>query len=112
MQLVHTEEVTGSILSIATQQTEAAYRFYLAHGIDEAGRKVLCEKIWDSSTRYRQVITTDRSLVLELGLSRVLELAPSVLSATADYSLELIWAISDNYITNLAVECSGAFGAI
>jgi hypothetical protein len=112
MQLVHTEEVTGSILSIATQQTEAAYRFYLALGIDEAGRKVLCEKIWDSSTRYRQVITTDRSLVLELGLSRVLELAPSVLSATADYSLELIWAISDNYITNLAAECSGAFGVI
>jgi hypothetical protein len=39
MQLVHTEEVTGSILSIASRQTEAAYRFYLAHGIDEAGRK-------------------------------------------------------------------------
>jgi hypothetical protein len=74
--------------------------------------KVLSEKIWDSSTRYRQVITIDRSLVLELGLSRVLELAPSVLSAIADYSLELIWAISDNYMTNLAAECSGAFGAI
>jgi hypothetical protein len=36
----------------------------------------------------------------------------SVLSATADYPLELIWAVSDNYITNLAAECSGAFGAI
>jgi hypothetical protein len=36
----------------------------------------------------------------------------SVLSATAGYPLELIWAISVNYITNVEAECSGAFGAI
>ncbi len=105
-----------------TTRREAAYRFYLVHGIDEAGRKVLSDKIWDTSTRYRQVITTDRSLVLELGLARVLELAPStywrmiaiakalegsnyssVLSITADYPLELIWAINENCITDLVL---------
>jgi hypothetical protein len=39
MQVVHTEEVTGSILSIATQQTEEAYRFYLATALMKPDEK-------------------------------------------------------------------------
>ena len=111
---------TACATSPRTTRREAAYRFYLVQGIDEAGRKVLAEKIWPTSIRYRKVITTDQALVLKLGLARVLELAPStywrmiaiakvlenrdypsVLSVTADYPLELIWAVSENRITNL-----------
>ena len=99
---------------------EASYRFYLANGIDEAGREALAEKVRNASTRYRQVITTDSTLVKEMGLARVLELAPStywrkiaitgaldkdncsdVLDICADYPLELVWAINENRLVNL-----------
>jgi hypothetical protein len=99
---------------------EASYRFYLANGIDEAGREALAEKVWSTGTRYRQVITTDSTVVEEMGLARVLELAPStywrkvaiagaldedncsdVLDICADYPLELIWAINENRLIGM-----------
>ncbi len=99
---------------------EASYRFYMANGIDEAGREALAEKVWNTSTRYRQVITTDSTVVKKMGLARVLDLAPStywrkvaivraldwnncsdVLDICADYPLELIWAINENRLTDL-----------
>jgi hypothetical protein len=98
-----------------TIRREAAYRFYLANGIDETGREVLAETIWDTSIRYRRVVTTDKLLVLKLGLAKVLGLAPStywrmiaigkvldpnnyadVVATCADYPLELVWAINES----------------
>jgi hypothetical protein len=99
---------------------EASYRFYLTNGIDDAGREALCEKIWNASTRYRQVITTDNAIVRQLTLARVLELAPStywrktaitgmldegshseVIDICGEYPLELIWAINDKRATSM-----------
>ncbi len=100
---------------------EASYRFYLNRGVDEAGRNALSEKIWDSSIRYRQVISTDRKIVQRLGLERILVLAPNtywrmiavagmldiddpgkVFKICADYPLEIVWAISEKRIVSLA----------
>lgn len=96
-----------------TTRREAGYRFYLVAGIDEAGREVLTEQIWDDSTRYCRAITKDDAIVRRLTLPRVLELAPSsywrmlaiagrmesgnfseVIDVCADYPLELVWAIN------------------
>jgi hypothetical protein len=99
---------------------EASYRFYLANGVDEAGREILAETVWEASIRYRRVITTDQLLVLKLGLARVLDIAPStywrmiaigktlestnpaeILNICMNYPLELIWAISENHSIDL-----------
>jgi hypothetical protein len=110
-------------VSRRTTRREASYRFYLTHGIDDAGREIMLKETQITSIRYRKIIAKDRELTRALGLGRVLELATStywrmlairgvlsiddvtdVARTCIDYPLELIWALNEER-TEASLSC-------
>jgi hypothetical protein len=115
------------VVSSRTIRRQAAYRFYLRHGLDDSARDLFVQRFSEEVQPYRQedelyrrVITTDPTLVARLGVRRVLEVAPNsywrrrviegvlgedveaALSLAEDYPQELVWAVREQRRSDLA----------
>jgi len=115
------------VVSPRTIRRQAAYRFYLRHGLDDSARALLVQRFDEAAQPsrqedelYRQVITTDPTLVARRGVRRVLEVAPNAywrrrviegvlgwdveaaMSLAEDYPQELVWAIREQRRSEMA----------
>jgi hypothetical protein len=106
--------------SSRAMRRQAAYRFYMRQGLDDAGRDVLVRHFGtEGNDTYRKLITTDSLVVSRIGIENILRTTrsgywrqnaiESLMAQSTDdipvlaeeYPEEVLWAISDQRRTDL-----------